>query len=57
MMLNANGMRIRGNGIAKCVVNNGKYKNYDREFTRKVNKELKTLLSSPSADSNICCEF
>ena len=48
---------IKASDIARCVANNGKYKNYDRDFTRKVNKELKTLLSSPSADSNLCCDF
>lgn len=41
--------------IAKLVVDNGKYKNYDRAFTRKVNKDLKSMWNS--ADSNLCNDF
>ena len=46
---------LHPNKIASCLVNNGKYKSYDRD--RKINNELKQAWHSPSADSDLCSDF
>ena len=48
---------ISPNAVASCLLNNGKFKNLNRQFTREVNGQLKEEWNSPSADQNLCEQF
>ena len=48
---------ISPNAVASCLLNNGKFKNPNRQFTREVNHQLKEAWNSPSADQNLCNDF
>ena len=48
---------ISSNAVASCLLNNGKFKNLNRQFTREVNHQLKEAWNSPSADQNLCNDF
>ena len=48
---------IQPNAIAKHLIDNGKFKNCDKEFTRNVNRKLKAAWNSPSADQDLCSNF
>jgi len=45
------------NDIANCLVDNGKFPNHDRAFTRLVNTDLKAAWNAPSADLDLCAPF
>ena len=48
---------ISPNAVASCLLNNGKFKNPNRQFTREVNHQLKEAWNSPSEDQNLCNDF
>ena len=48
---------VSANSVAKCLVNNGKYKEFDKEFTREVNRKLKEAWQTPSVDQDLCSSF
>ena len=48
---------ISPNAIASCLLKNGKFQHLNKEFTRKVNRELKTEWNSPSVDQDLCGDF
>ena len=45
------------NAVAKRLVDNGKFANYDKTFTREVNSQVKRAWNSHSADANLCSDF
>ena len=48
---------ITPNAVVSCLLNNGKFKNPNRQFTREVNRQLKEESDSPSADQNLYEQF
>ena len=48
---------ISPNAVASCLLNNGKFKNSDKQFTREVNRQLKEAWNALSADQNSCSDF
>ena len=48
---------INPNAGASCLMQNGKFKQPNREFTRNVNRQLKMEWNSPSADQDLCNDF
>ena len=45
------------NAVASCMMQNGKLKQPNREFTRNANRQLKMEWNSPSTDQNLCNDF
>ena len=43
--------------IATAFINNGKFKNNNKSFSRKVNTKLREQMTKPSADGFLCQEF
>ena len=48
---------VKTSDIASAFINNGKFKNKNKTFTRKVNTELLEQKTKPSADGYLCQEF
>ena len=48
---------VKTSDIATAFINNGKFKNKNKTFTRKVNTELREQKTKPSADGYLCQEF
>ena len=55
--ISSNPNSISPNAVASCLLNNGKFKNPNRQFTREVNRQLKEEWNSPSANQNLCEQF
>ena len=51
--VSANPNSISPNAVSLCPLNNGKFKNPNRQFTREANRQLKEEWNSPSADHNL----
>ena len=48
---------VKTSNIATAFINNGKFKNKNKSFIRKVNTELREQMTKPSADGFLCQEF
>ena len=48
---------ISPNAVTSCLLNNGKFKSPNCQFTREVNRQLKEEWNAPSADQNLCEKF
>ena len=48
---------VKAKDVAKCLINNSKTADINHEFTYCVNREIKQLWNSSSADSNLCNGF
>ena len=48
---------INPNTFTSCLLNNGKFKKPNRQFTREVNRQLKEEWKSPSTNQNLCEQF
>ena len=47
----------RASEVATAFVNNGKFKNHDKAFTRKVQERLREQRQKPSVDNQLCQAF
>ena len=48
---------VSANSVASCLLKNGKFDKPNRDFTRKVNRQLKIAWNAPSTDQNLCSDF
>ena len=48
---------VKTSDIATAFIDNGKFKNKNKSFTRKVNTELREQKTKPSVDVFLCQEF